>query len=156
MINNHKHSWLGWDWEKINYSDLINKPEIPEQSVPKFFNTTKSFLAGTHWTGDFAVTWVWFKPKLIQIKSCRVPWWIDATFSLNSIMEDWAGWFIYSEFWNDQSNSPRVRSSLAVRVTDTWGSPWTTADMTSFDDDWFTLDFNDIDFNVDMEIVCFW
>ncbi len=61
----HSHSWRWWDWEKIDYKNLKNLPDL---SAVKYFqdNDTRWTWAYTAW--DFTVT-SWFPPKRIDIKS---------------------------------------------------------------------------------------
>lgn len=150
MIGNHSHSWLGWDWEKIDYNNLKNKPTW------WFYNTTKSYSVFTHGAWAFAVTWVWFKPKLVSIWAVRSPNWVDPTFSLNEITETSPWTFTYSELYHDNSWNSYIWSSLAIRIADAGGSPATTASMLSFDTDWFTLNFLSTSWNVEMKITCYW
>lgn len=33
-VERHKHTWLWWDWEKVNYNDLTNIPLKIEITSP--------------------------------------------------------------------------------------------------------------------------
>ena len=118
---------------------------------------TSTFLRPTsNWRVNWSYTWVWFKPKLVRLEAVRSPNAVDPIFCINDIVEDWAGWFNYWELFSDDTWKAYVYSAKALRVTDAAWTPWTLATMVSFDDDWFTLNFSDNDYNVLVKVTCYW
>ncbi len=58
-IERHRHSWGGWDWEKISFNDLKDKPQIP---IIKQITRVWSLWVST-FTAD-----IWCNTRLIRIQ----------------------------------------------------------------------------------------
>ena len=106
---------------------------IRNLDIPKFKQLVTSRWAST-W--DFAITWVWFKPKMVRIQGhdnwgSHTEWsdWTAVDWDLwNVIYKSWATWAIWEDTWN-----------ILVLYLDPSNNQ--VAKLKSMDADWCTLTF---------------
>lgn len=109
---------------------------------------------------DIQITWVWFKPKLIQIVATRAQSWHSVISWGNAV--DWSKWSCI--YQHDNSNTiisgTSYQSSKIISLE--WQVWWTypdiEAELKSMDNDGFTLTVtrNDLWTNFTFTYTCFW
>lgn len=97
-------------------------------------------------TWTLAITWIWFRPKLVNIISNRSANWISIGNS------DWVSQFVdYIDDWWGAWTS----NSLIINHRDAWSTKC-QASLTSLNADWFTLDVTFLSVNTDIKYICYW
>ena len=151
MVQNHTHSWLWWDAQKIDYNHLKNKPTSFWWQANELVKT-HTIVEGT-WDKSF--TWFWFAPTSYKVEAWRdVSWW---NFWLSKAIVDtaWAvDWYrVHNDwFWNPfQYSLSRV---VDVRLQNA-SSTVTQATHVSFDADWMTLNFSTVLNDVKMIVTAY-
>lgn len=152
-VQRHAHTWLWWDWERIDYNNLLNKPSWANS------NSGHEVVTWASVPHDVVVTWVWFKPKTVIINANpAVSWhavqsWWWAT--------DWAAWDC--TYFHDNSNtifswSTYQNGKVLNLEWQSWGAVFhdIEAELKSVDDDWFTLEVtrNDQTDNFNFNYIC--
>ena len=99
------------------------------------------FSSIASWYTDVAITWVWFKPKAIQVvvhSSNKVAWGYA-----DNVWWTLTQRCIYADWWAYSNQSTRL---FRFSSTEVW-------DLVSFDSDWFTVKS---DLAATMIWTCFW
>ena len=143
MINNHSHSWLWWDWGKIDYNDLLNKPS--------WWNVW-TWYATHSWTADKKIT-VWFKPKYVHIFAIYTVTSTDYSKSW-TVENDDLSLTTTTAYWDSSNQTLWSWDSSSVECVYV---QWTrVANMASFDSDWFTLGSVNMWATIWMHFMVFW
>ena len=106
-----------------------------------------SFVQSSWVTGSINFTWFWFTPRLVNITAVpTTSLWTEAVSNIS--YQDWVtSWYV---IWSWGSSD---RTSSIVSVFDP--SNATRATFSSFDADWLTLSFSQVDFNTFLTITCY-
>jgi len=122
MINNHSHSWLWGDWGKIDYNDLLNKPES------KAYTTTTSITS----TSDQTIT-CWFRPGSVTIQAFFTT--VDTEFSTS--------WTTLNIAWDDLITTCTFEGNQSrwswTSIEAVYLDANNKAFIWEFTDTWFTL-----------------
>lgn len=150
-IQRHSHSWLWWDWERIDYNSLKNLPETNTIKYYHDFDNTTWTWAYSGWS--FIIT-TWFRPKRIDILATR-----DSS-------NEWAS--MWTCIIDDEWNIKQSCMYLDWSFTNVWSSSWTeiwiikqTAQLTALfvtavSDTWFTLGVNNNNWTFNAAITVQW
>lgn len=149
-VQRHKHTGRGWDWEKISYNDLVDKPSLSNVSYFQD-NDTRWTWAYSWW--DFTVT-TWFRPKRIDIK-WSYEWNNEWAFVWTAYINDsWTieQWCIYVD-WS-------FANQWRTTGTEIWiikaSSLLTSLTVTAVSDTWFTLNVDNNNWNFNTIITVQW
>ena len=127
MITNHSHSWLWWDWEKISWNNLKDKPTIPTI-------WWKRWTWSRNATGNYSITWLWFQPKVIYFRAWLAwvnLWWSDWSWDATS----YSCRYQYYTWWNINTNSIwNLAYCYDASITAV-----SACNLVSLDTDWFTI-----------------
>jgi len=143
-VQRHRHTWLTWDWEKISYNDIKDKPSSLE------FNAKRdTLLITTSHSWDTFVN-CWFEPKMIEIYAIPSWWWYVA-WSRWTGTAFWNNWCIHKD---ETDGKMKNVSSYVYNIYDNpnW-SQWYIRNTTST---WFNLYTNKNDIEVDIHYVAYW
>lgn len=157
MIENHKHSWLWWDGEKIDFNDLKNKPSIWWGNA-KMIKFTR---AASVWTWNQSFPWFWFTPTHYEITAWRdgdvtATWTILQCMSISWRDANWLEWWVrIRPNWSSQIEVANSWFSLNVDYTNaSWSN--TIWDFVSLDSDWITLNFTVSNEDIQFQLTCYW
>jgi hypothetical protein len=146
MINNHSHSWLWGDWEKIDYNRLKNKPTLSSWWVKIL---TFQRLASV-WTWTQSFTWFWFTPTAFHVEA-----WFNWTATWDAAFKS-GGYYDWTDViaWNDSDLTSWRSFSNLIKVNIS-PSNFTEAQFSSFLSDWVELSFSASDDNILIAITCY-
>ena len=148
-VQRHSHSWLWWDWEKISYNDLTNKPAAVTPVVPVVYSYSKALIFqrdSTVWIWIQSFTWFWFTPTNYTISSWTT-WWSTWQWGYDWTLQKCL--YVNSYLWYDTGIATRV-----IHLRD-WASVKTYAGHSSFWSDWVSLSFSNSDIDATLIITCF-
>lgn len=149
MINNHWHSGLWWDWQKIKYSDIV---WVPTDTVSYYqVNDTTWTVWYTAW--NFTIT-CWFRPKKIIILATWDSWqpWASEWLAIVDTAGAIHNWCKYND-WS-YTNSSLISASNIIYIKNASNSTiWT---VTAISDTWFTLNINNTNWNFNTLITVEW
>ena len=148
-------------WEKEKWFDFTNvvKPEIieiPDYSYWQSQNTLDYNISlrnkpnpyawvwirtSEQWVWTQIITGVGFKPKMITIQAC---WW-----------SNYSHWHATS-ITNQAVMSWPVNSWMIIIVTDWTLSLYSIAQISAISNDWFTINWIQVDITTDFTFQCFW
>jgi len=149
-ITNHTHSWLWWDWSKINYNNLSNLPTA--SAVSRFLEKDDTWeWTYSPWT--FKIT-TWFSPKHIRIEARRdADWYQSVSFWDCYIDDDWNKTSVIT-YYDDNANGWYMETWLIIFVKP--ASTFTSATVWTIYDDWFNLNFPNNNHNISVKIYAEW
>ena len=140
-------------WQSQNTLDyniaIRNKPDATWSKVFCWWNSRLSYS----WTWTQAITWVWFKPKLITIQAVFASW--EWSFSDWQWMSTTDNFCIYQQ---NQSWWSYTLMTYDFRIIFVRNYTWTLtsrASISSIDDDWFTLNWVKVWLDVYFKYQCF-
>lgn len=131
-INVKQIKWLATVATTWVYSDLTWKPTIPTVNIPKLWHFQITA------TGNIVVTWIGYKPSLIEIKA-SVSWWSWILESTGK--SDWTNTYTHYIYNTNTNNKSYYVTDNIIVIED--GSSWsfvnTYASLTSLDSGGFTV-----------------
>ena len=148
-VQNHRHTWLWWDWGKIDYNNLLNKPAT---SADRFI------VRDTTWESTYSA-WTfkivtWFRPSEIRIESSRAVVNDDpVSFGDCFIAADWTKTTV-TTYFDGSLNSWQINSTNIILVKPSTTS--TVATVWTIYDDWFDLVFPNNNHNLNVKIIAKW
>lgn len=143
VVNNHSHSWLWWDGEKIDFNDLKNKPTVWTTIIG---STTHS---GT-WNKSIII---WFKPKLVTIFAFYTTTNNDYSRSW-SYIDDNEIITVWTAYWDSQNFSLWSWDSWSIdAIYFIW---WTNKAKIQYDEEWFTLINVNFSSSVTLHYTVYW
>lgn len=105
-------------------------------------------------TWNKIISWIWFKPKYIEIYARMLSWWEN---SYSNWYSDWLNNFCILYFWDNLYNWWSGYSGTNI-IELYWNTSWyeVEAQLISLDNDWFTLSCTSRDVSNIFIYKCFW
>ena len=139
----------GRSQEPLDYNRLRNKPNW-------WWQYYCGLIQRSSWaTWSQSITWVGFKPKYITYtlmyrnwSSLMSTWFANSITNTSYINMDLVAWNWYGIIWT-------WANPVMAFIRTAWGQ-YIEPHLTSFDSDWFTIDWVYISQNADIIYTCFW
>jgi hypothetical protein len=145
-------------WENERKIPLEYKPEVLDESVPDYYKdytygqTIRKLKPGieveessswwlyysnislrSSWTWSQAITWVWFKPKMIKIKAYKSSWYV---------VSEWTWTPLTTNSFSSYESAGNLFITYGTNIIYLLdGSNASYCNISSFDNDWFTLNW---------------
>jgi len=134
------------NYEYWNWQNTLDAP-LALRNLSAWWKYYTSYI-WINWTWTLSITWVWFKPKLIMFYAVGG----NSMSQLSAITK-------YDKFWTRVYNYLNIaRWTTTSRAVELFQETeqYTLADLTSIDDDWFTINKTRVDFSATLNYTCFW
>lgn len=108
----------------------------------------KNWQINISWIWSISITWLWFKPKYIEFESA----WAS---SMSIMKSDW-NYYNWIRIYNINNIPQYSTTSRAVELYNQSWEQYILVDLSSFNEDWFTLNKTRVDFNITLRWTAFW